>query len=638
MMTALVEAYGDAVDAFMRSPDEESRERAYELGRSAIQLGLGVLDISRIHTLALERRRPADVTGVRCWQFFSEVLAPFEMALRGVRDANATLKRFNQVLEERVAERTEELRATERRLREQTDVLVNVLDAMADAVLVVDLERQPTLTNRAAATLLPVDGGALVGPRYDAAIFEPDETTPIARSDRPLARALRGEVVRERDVFVRSPGQTGQHLCLTASPLRDERDTMTGVVLVARDTTARKRAEEAARKAEERLVRAQKLDAVGQLAGGVAHDFNNLLAVILSYSSLVVDELPAEDTRRADVLQIQQAATSAATLTRQLLAFSRQQVLELRPLDLNEVVEELARMLVRTLGEHIELAVVPGSDIGLVMADRGQVEQVLMNLAVNARDAMPTGGKLTIETSRTESREEDEPLARSSVAPGEYVVLAVSDTGIGMDEATKARIFEPFFTTKERGRGTGLGLATVYGIVRQTGGQVAVYSEPGRGTTFRVYLPVARGAEVRPAPSSSTAARGSETILLVEDDERVRVVATRVLRAHGYDVLVASGPREARAIFDAHAGTIHLLMTDMVMPGASGTELALQLAALRPDMQLLFMSGYAAGGALRSGAMPEGVAFLEKPFTVDSLRAKVREVLDGASQRRERGG
>jgi len=438
--------------------------------------------------------------------------------------------------------------------------------------------------------------------------------------------ALAVTVVRQMEVYLPTR-ESGRHVEAAASPLRDETGNVAGAVMVLRDTTARRQAEEAARKAEDRLVRAQKLDAIGQLAGGIAHDFNNLLAVILSYCSLLADELPPGESQRADVEQIQQAATSAASLTRQLLAFSRQQVLEMRPLDLNSVVEDVVRMLKRTLGEHIELASVLHPDTGLVLADRGQLEQVLMNLAVNARDAMPVGGKLTIETSRTEVSE-GESATRSSISPGEYVVLAVTDTGTGMDEATKARIFEPFFTTKERGRGTGLGLATVYGIVRQSGGYLTVYSELGRGSTFRVFLPIALGAAVRPDAGRATAQRGHETILLVEDDERVRVVASRVLRAHGYQVLDARDPKEARTLFERHQGQIALLMTDIVMPETLGTALAAELMQRRPELRVLFTSGYAAGGVMRSGQLPAGASFLEKPFTADGLRAKVREVLD----------
>jgi PAS domain S-box-containing protein len=379
---------------------------------------------------------------------------------------------------------------------------------------------------------------------------------------------------------------------------------------------------------EEQLRQSQKMEAVGRLAGGVAHDFNNLLTVITSYSQLLQEDLGPADPRRADVAEIQKAAAGAATLTRQLLAFSRQQVLEPRVLDLNAVVGGAGKMLKRLIGEDVELATVLSEDPGMIKADPGQVEQVIMNLAVNARDAMPDGGKLTIAITNVELDEgyrEEHPL----VQPGHYVQLSVTDTGVGMDEETRARVFEPFFTTKEKGKGTGLGCATVYGIVKQSGGFIWVYSEVGHGTTFKIYLPRADEA----ATSSITAAppetlRGTETILLAEDAPGVRSVARTVLTRHGYLVLEAPDGRSALDVAAAHNGIIHLLVTDVIMPEMSGRQLADRLRDLRPELKVLFVSGYTDDAIVRHGILEPGIWYLPKPFSPESLARKVREVLD----------
>src|SRR5438309_3378671 len=371
------------------------------------------------------------------------------------------------------------------------------------------------------------------------------------------------------------------------------------------------------------------MEAVGRLAGGIAHDFNNLLTVITSYSDLLLEDLGTDDPKRSDVEQVRKAADGAAALTRQLLAFSRQQVVEPRVVSLNAVVESLQKILRRVLGEDVELAATPGPDLGAVRADVGQLEQVLMNLAVNARDAMPTGGKLTIETGNVEH---DPAFARGhgAAAVRRFVMLAVTDTGVGMDEATKARIFEPFFTTKEPGKGTGLGLATVYGIVQQSGGFIWVYSEPGHGTTFKIYLPrvdaPAAGGAAGPAPA--TVPRGTETVLLVEDEPAVRAIAQQALERQGYTVLAAPSGADALALAAQHGATIHLLLTDVVMPGMSGRDLADRLTAQRPGIRVLYISGYTDNAIVRHGMLEPGLAYLQKPFRPDALVRKVREVLD----------
>jgi signal transduction histidine kinase len=383
------------------------------------------------------------------------------------------------------------------------------------------------------------------------------------------------------------------------------------------------------RKLEEQLRQSQKMEAVGRLAGGVAHDFNNLLTVITGYCDLMFDTLPLEHPVREDVQEIRKAAEGAAGLTRQLLAFSRQQVLQPKIVDLNAVTAGVEKLLRRLIGEHIELATVLSPALGRVRADPGQLEQIIVNLAVNARDAMPQGGTLAIETANVVMDGQsvpDEPLA----APGSYVMLAVSDTGVGMDEATKARIFEPFFTTKDPGKGTGLGLATVYGVVKQSAGFVWVYSEPGRGTTFKVYFP---RVDATAGPDEHVVAQaespsGSETVLLVDDSAPVRAVSRRVLEGYGYTVLEAGTGAEALQAAKAYGKRIHLLLTDIVMPGISGRDLAAQLGGMMSGLRVLYMSGYTDDAIVRHGVLETGIAYMQKPFTGDELARKIREVLD----------
>ena len=384
---------------------------------------------------------------------------------------------------------------------------------------------------------------------------------------------------------------------------------------------------------EEQLLQSQKLEAVGQLAGGIAHDFNNLLTTIMGYSQLALRRLSPNDPLRPNLEEIKKASDRAASLTRQLLAFSRKQVLQPKVFDLNSVIADLERMLRRMIAEDIEIRTMLQREVGNVKADPSQIEQVIINLAVNARDAMPFGGQLTIETADVYL---DETYAQQhlTVVPGAYVMLAVSDTGIGMDAETQLHIFEPFFTTKEVGKGTGLGLSTVYGIVRQSGGNIWVYSEPGKGTTVKVYLPrVDEGAEEykRSVPLSDLA-QGTETILLVEDDEMVRQLAREVLETSGYQVLEAASGSAARLICEQTKEAIQLLLTDVVMPKTSGREVVNRLLPLHPEMRVLFMSGYAQNAIVHHGVLDEGIDFIEKPFSPQALALKVREVLDAGSQ------
>jgi two-component system, cell cycle sensor histidine kinase and response regulator CckA len=382
------------------------------------------------------------------------------------------------------------------------------------------------------------------------------------------------------------------------------------------------------RRLEDQLRQAQKMEAVGMLAGGIAHDFNNLLTIIAGYSQLILNSLDEDDPNRQPAEQIMKAGERAAALTRQLLAFSRSQVLQPKVLDLNKLVTSLNAMLQRLIGEDIDLRLALQPDLGRVNADPGQVEQVLMNLVVNSRDAMPKGGSLAIETSNI-LLDQPYPIRHLTLQPGWYVRLTVKDTGSGMDAATRARLFEPFFTTKGSGKGTGLGLSTVFSIVRKSGGNVDVHSEPGRGTAFQVYLPrIDEPASVEPEDRKTRAAAGTETILLAEDDETVRVLVRETLEREGYKVLDAADPVEARRLAERFQGAIDLLITDVVMPKVSGRELAEALSRQRPAMKILYMSGYTDSAIVNTGVLQKEVAFLQKPFTPAALAGKVREVLE----------
>jgi PAS domain S-box-containing protein len=384
------------------------------------------------------------------------------------------------------------------------------------------------------------------------------------------------------------------------------------------------------RRLEEQFHQAQKMDAIGRLAGGIAHDFNNILTVIIGNCAFILDDTSLEHSLKQDVEQIQRAAERAARLTRQLLAFSRQQVLQPEIVDLNLVVTSVEKLLNRLIGEDIELITILEPQLGRVRADPGQLEQVILNLAINARDAMPNGGRLTIETANVYL---DAAYARQhvNIISGPYIMLAVSDTGDGMDAATLAHIYEPFFTTKESGQGTGLGLATVHGIINQSGGHIWVYSEPGHGASFKIYLPQVKEADsallVEPAPALP--ARSSDTLLLVEDEVTVRLITSRVLREQGYRVLEARNGQEALQLAAAYEEPIDLLLTDVIMPGGlSGPQLAEQLILLRPGLKVLYISGYTHNVIVHHGVLESGTAFLQKPFTPDSLNRKIREVLD----------
>src|SRR5437016_1570660 len=504
----------------------------------------------------------------------------------------------------------------ERALRTANEQHAAVIHSSPLAIYTLDPASTVLTWNRAAE--------ALYGWRAEEVIGRPLPTIgqDVEDHGRLRDRVIRGEALRGVEVTRRRKDGSSVNISLSVAPLHDAAGRVTGMLSLAADVTEMRQLDGQYRQAQEK-------EAVGRLAGGIAHDFNNLLTAILGTTALVLEDLGLDARARLDIQEIEKAARRAAGLTRQLLIFSRQQVVEPRALDLNALVANLEKMLQRLIGEDIELLTKPAASLGAVRADPGQLEQAIVNLVVNARDAMPQGGRLTIETAEVE-------LDRSYVTghvptlPGRYVLLAISDTGVGMDGATKARLFEPFFTTKEPGRGTGLGLATVYGIVKQSGGYIWAYSELGHGTTFKMYLP--RVAELATAPESTrgtpTPARGSDTVLVVEDQEEGRKLTQRVLEARGYAVLAAANGAEALEIVDRHPTPIHLMITDVVMPGMNGREVAQLACAKRKDLKVLFVSGYTGEAVFQHRLLEPGVAFLQKPFTPDALARKTREVLD----------
>ncbi len=505
----------------------------------------------------------------------------------------------------------------EEALREANTTLRAVIETSPLAICTTDLQGNIKTWNPAAERMFGWTGAELIG--------HPFPMVPEGKWDEFLAgldAARRGEVFS--GVERRRVNKSGApvDIAIWNAPLRDREGSVTGVLSVIADVSEQRRL-------EQQLLQATKMEAIGRLAGGVAHDFNNILTVIAGYAEMIAERAAQDEETSADIGEILKASDHASALTNQLLVFSRHRVSNPESLDLNEIVTHLEKMLRRVIGEDVRLITYAEPGLGAIRADPAQIEQVILNLAVNARDAMPHGGTLLIETAGVEL---DAAYARThvGVVPGDYVMLAVSDTGTGMDAETRSRIFEPFFTTKEKGKGTGLGLSTVYGIVKQAGGEIWVYSEPGRGTTFKMYFPhagVPPAAEV--ALTTEPVVQGAETVLVVEDEAGVRRLVSNVLAGQGYRILEAPGPLEALRVCEQHPEPIHLLLTDVVMPHMSGRDLADRAAALRPDLRILYMSGYTDNVMVHHGIFEAGAPFIQKPFTPGLLARKVRQVLDG---------
>ena len=512
---------------------------------------------------------------------------------------------------------TERVEAEEAR-REATEKLQAILDASPVGITMLDPQGHVRTWNRGAERIFGWSESEVLG-QFLPTI--PEDKSEEFRS--LMSRVLAGESLTGLELRRRRKDGSPLDIILSTAPLYAAGGSVAGLVGAMSDITEQKQL-------QERLRQAQKMEAVGRLAGGIAHDFNNLLGVIKGYNEMARGRLPAADPLHRLLGEVQRAADRAAALTRQLLAFSRRQVLEPRVLELNAVVEDLRSMFQRLLPESIELLTALEPGLGRVKVDPGQLEQVIMNLVLNARDAMPHGGRLILETRNVEL---DDSYVRQhlTATPGPYVLLSVSDTGVGMDAETLAHIFEPFFTTKEQGKGTGLGLATAYGIVKQSGGYIWAYSEPGRGSSFKVYLPrVQEAAQARrPERAADTLPRGTETVLVVEDEEGLRRLAREFLETCGYTVLEARDGVEALEVVRHNSHTIHLLLTDVVLPRLSGRDLAAQLTTLRPEVKVLYMSGYTDHAILQNGALEPGLAFLQKPFSLSALATKIRKVLDG---------
>ena len=499
---------------------------------------------------------------------------------------------------------------------------------VAVGLLVADQDLAVVDANPAAAAMLGTRREELIGLRA-ADLIHPEDLR-VRSAAETTSRARREGLVRIERRYRHSSGDY-LPVEVTVSRVHGEAGEELHLIMFS-DLSALKKAERGRRELEQQLQRAQRMESIGRLAGGVAHDFNNMLTIILSSCTFLEDELRPGDPVLEDVDHIADAGKRAMALTRQLLAFSRRQTMRPELVDINRAVAELEKMLRRLIGEDIDLLVRPAESLWPVEIDPGQLEQVVINLAVNARDAMPGGGRLTIETANT-ALDAEYAASHAGVEPGDYVLLAVSDDGEGMDATTRDQVFEPFFTTKGEQHGTGLGLATAYGIVKQCGGEIWVYSEPGRGSSFKIYLPRSRtvGDEARPAPPVAAArASGPETVLVVEDEAPVRKLAVRILERQGYRVLQARDGLEAETVAREFDDRIDLLLSDVVMPGRSGAATAQRLTAARPELRVLYMSGYTDNAIMHHGVLDPGIRLVEKPFTVDKLAGAVRAALDDA--------
>ena len=557
--------------------------------------------------------------------FYMIPLIPDAIAMPSLTKSLKQNKELNAQLERKLDElngKTRELMETNRELNLSESRFRVLVEHAPDAIVVYDATQNRFVdANANADRLFGCSREELLasGPPRFYASAQPDGLPPAESMEKMIERALAGETLLFERAVHNAEGK--DLLCevrLARLPFTD-RNLVRGSFI---DITERK-------KLEERLRQSQKMESVGRLAGGIAHDFNNLLTVITGYSELMLSQLEERSPLVKEVEEIKRAGERASSLTQQLLAFSRRQVLQPRVIDLNEVVSRVEKMLRRLIGEDVELRTVPGAGLWSVKADPGQIEQVLVNLVVNARDAMPGGGVLTIETGNV-FLDEEYSLGHLPARSGHYVMLAVSDTGVGMDERTKSQVFEPFFTTKESGKGTGLGLSTVYGIVKQSGGYIWVYSEPGKGSTFKVYIPRTeeREDDPRKAVPPVEDLRGEKTVLIVEDEESILKLSSAVLGGYGYSVLAAPGGEDGLRIAGKHEGEISLLLTDVVMPGMGGRELYERILQQRPKIKVLYMSGYTDKAIVRRGVLDPGTSFLQKPFSPISLARKVKEVLE----------
>jgi two-component system, cell cycle sensor histidine kinase and response regulator CckA len=515
-----------------------------------------------------------------------------------------------------------QLQKVRRRLTEREEFFQLISENVADMIAVVDANGKRLYNSPSYYRVLGYSEEEL---KQVSSLdqIHPDDTQLVSDV---IAETRRSGVGRRIEFRMRHKDGHWVHLESTASVVPDASGQVDRLIVVNREISERRRL-------EEQLRQAQKMDAIGRLSGGVAHDFNNLLGVIIGYGEILEERIETANPLRASVDQILKAGRRAASLTRQLLAFSRQQVLEPKVLRLNAVVADMEKMLRRMIGEDVDLTIGLEPNLGRIRADQGQIEQVVMNLAVNARDAMPNGGKLVIETVNFEIDRAFAARYAYPVLPGAYILLSVADSGTGMDAATQQRIFEPFFTTKEKGKGTGLGLSTVYGVVKQSNGYIDVYSTLGKGTTFNIYLPRNDSKEEADAHDSNpvTATGGTETILLVEDEETLRALTKNLLELNGYKVLEAAHGAAALEVSDSTRGEIDLLLTDVVMPGINGRMLADQLKAKRPEIKTMFISGYTGQRVGEETNLAPGSIFLQKPFSRDQLARKVREALEASA-------
>ncbi len=575
-----------------------------------------ILQVLREHEAGRMARPTAPATAEEpdYYRLYNEAL------IRKLEKKTLDLGETRRVLEQEITEH----KRSEEALRETNDYLENLLNYANAPIIVWDPQFRITRFNHACESLTGRAAEEVIGKSVEI-LFPPELA---AGSMELIAKTLRGERWETVEIDVLQSGGFIRTVRWNSATLFGANgETPVAAIAQGQDITERKHAEESRDRAEAEMRQAQKMEAVGRLAGGVAHDFNNMLGVIIGHAEFGLMRLDPLDPVCRDFQEIQKAAQRSADLTRQLLAFSRKQIVLPRVIDLNAAIDCQRQMLGRLVGEEIELRFVPAADLWKIRIDPSQVDQILANLAVNARDAIAGVGMITIETANIAL---DETSCRiMNMNPGEYVMIAFSDTGCGMDAATLERIFEPFFTTKEEGKGTGLGLSTVYGIVRQHLGGIPVYSHPGLGTTFKIYFPRCLDeAEKTGEEQLAPAPAGTETVFLVEDEEQILALAREILERYGFTVLEARTPGEACLLAEKHPGVIHLLLTDVVMPGMNGRELYERIVRIKPGIRVLFMSGYTADIIAHRGVVDEGIEFIQKPFSVSALAAKVRAVLD----------